>query len=152
LDNYGWSYYWAGAGPWAGAPYPGALFTRGEKQAAVQGSPESREDVLRSTKEVMGYTIQALDGEVGRAGEFIVDDKSWAIRYMVADTRSWLPGRRVLVAPSWVDAIEWAERRIFVGVKREDVKNSPPYDPASPINREYEARLYDYYGRPVYWA
>jgi len=33
----------------------------------------------------------------------------------------------------------------------EDVKESPVYDPAEPVNREYEILWYDYYGRPVYW-
>ncbi len=29
------------------------------------------------------------------------------------------------------------------------IKNSPEWNPTAAINREYEARLYDYYGRPV---
>jgi hypothetical protein len=38
-----------------------------------------------------------------------------------------------------------------VNVSKEQIENSPEYDPASPINREYEIRLYDFYGRPYYW-
>jgi hypothetical protein len=35
---------------------------------------------------------------------------------------------------------------------REMVENSPEFDPSATVNREYELRLYDYYGRPKYWS
>jgi stress response protein YsnF len=34
---------------------------------------------------------------------------------------------------------------------RDQIKNSPEFDPAAPVNRAYEERLFDYYGRPKYW-
>ena len=106
---------------------------------------------LRSVDEVIDYRIQALDGEIGHASDFIADDISWIIRYMVIDTRNWLPGRRVLIAPHWITEVEWARARVHVGMDKENIENSPEYDPSEPINRGYEVQLYDYYGRPVYW-
>lgn len=47
--------------------------------------------------------------------------------------------------------MRWEEGQVEVDLDREAVKHGPEYDPALPVNREYEARLYDYYGRPVYW-
>jgi len=43
-------------------------------------------------------------------------------------------------------------REVFVeNASTEESRTSPSGYPSAPINREYEARLYDYYGRPVYW-
>jgi hypothetical protein len=47
--------------------------------------------------------------------------------------------------------VSWSESKVHVVLSRETIKNSPEFDPTVPVNREYEARLYDYYGRPVYW-
>jgi hypothetical protein len=107
---------------------------------------------LRSTREVIGYHIQARDGEIGHVDDFIVDDENWIIRYLIVDTRNWLPGRKVLVAPAWVEEINWVERKIQIDLSRNTIKNSPEFDPRTPINREYENQLYDYYGRPYYWG
>ncbi|MGQ9572218.1 MAG: PRC-barrel domain-containing protein [Dehalococcoidia bacterium] len=105
---------------------------------------ESEDPHLRSVKEVTGYHIQATDGEIGHVEDFILDDEDWVIRYMVVDTRNWLPGKKVLVAPGWVENIDWSESKVAVGLSREEIKDSPEYDPSAPVNREYEVRLYDY--------
>ena len=153
FNQYGWPYYWGGASVWGGAAYPAALFAppRAEGEAPPVESPEADTDLLRSVKEVTNYHIQAQDGDIGHVEEFILDDESWTLRDLVVDTRNWLPGRKVLVSPSWIETIEWAQRTVGVGLTREAVKDSPPYDPFAPVNREYEEGLYDYYGRPVYW-
>jgi len=106
---------------------------------------------LRSVNEVRGYRIQATDNEIGHVEDFIMDDESWAIRYMVVDTLNWLPGRKVLVSPMWITTISWTDRKVAVGMNREQIKDCPEYDPAIPVNREYEEQLYDFYGRPKYW-
>jgi sporulation protein YlmC with PRC-barrel domain len=106
---------------------------------------------LRSCREVSGYHIQALDGEIGHVEDFILDDESWLIRYMIVDTRNWLPGKKVLISPSWIDNVSWSNRSVYVEPLREVIQTAPEYDPAAPVNREYEIQLYDYYGRPVYW-
>lgn len=112
-----------------------------------QGDPH-----LRSTKEVAGYYIQARDDEVGHVEDFIADDETWTIRWIVVDTRNWLPGRKVLVAAEWIHAVDWVERKVNVDLLRETIKNSPEYDPSAPVYRAYEERLHDYYGRPKYWS
>jgi hypothetical protein len=102
-------------------------------------------------KEVTGYNIQTTEDEIGLVEDFILDDESWAIRYMVVNTRKWLPGRKVLIAPAWINSIDWAEKNVKVFLSSEQVKNSPEYDASTPVNREYEMQLYDFYGRPKYW-
>ena len=104
--------------------------------------------MLRSIRELVGYTLLASDGEIGACADFLFDDRDRVIRDMVADTRRWLPGGKVLISPEWVGTVEWVKRRVSIAMTVDQIRNGPKYDPATPINREYEARLYDFHGRP----
>ena len=149
---YGFPAYWGGPALWGMALTPAAL---AQENAAIAGPGETEqrpgERNLQSTREVLGYRIAASDGEIGHVEDFIVEDDSWAIRYVVVDTRNWLPGRKVLVAIDWVREVRWSEAAAVIDLSREAIEGSPEFDPAAPVNREFEARLYDYYGRPQYW-
>ena len=79
----------------------------------------------------MTEMIEALDGPLGVAEDFLIDDEDWAIRYLVVDTKSWKPGREVLVPPEWVEAVSWGEHRIHVKINRQKVKTSQRIDRAS---------------------
>jgi hypothetical protein len=103
-------------------------------------------------EEVTGYHIQATDDEIGHVEDFLVDDHSWTIRYLAVDTRNWLPGKKVLVSPDWAETIDWGQSKVMVKLTRDQIKNSPAYDPSTPVDRAYEARLYDYYHRSRYWV
>jgi sporulation protein YlmC with PRC-barrel domain len=138
---YGWIPYWTGAGAAAAAT-----------AAEMTATKEPGDPHLRSTREVTNYHIHATDGEIGHVEDFIVEGTTWIIRYMIVNTRNWLPGRSVLVAPAWVSKVSWAESKVSVDLDKEMIKNSPEFDPSAAVNREYELRLYDYYGRPKYWT
>ena len=147
---YGYPYYWVGMELWGLAANPTVL--RNAAQERLLEMPEEEGDPhLRSAEEVMGYHIAAQDGEIGHVEDFILDDETWTLRYLVVDTRNWLPGRKVLISPTWAREFDWAAEKAFIDLTQEEVKNSPVYEPRAPVNRDYEARLYDYYGRPVYW-
>jgi uncharacterized protein YrrD len=154
-DTYGFPYYWGTSNIWGGGGIIPADLFREQPQAIAAvneaDSPEDQETVLRSVSEICGYHIQAADGEVGHVHDFIFDDETWTIRYLVADTRNWLPGRKVLLAPAWLKEVHWAGSDVTTSLSRDAVKNSPEFDPSVPVNRKYESQLYDYYGRPVYW-
>jgi hypothetical protein len=119
--------------------------------AQARAGKESADSHLRSTDEVKGYHIEATDGEIGHVEDFIVDDGTWAIRYLEVDTRNWWPGKKVLVSPQWVDNVSWPDSKVYVGLSRETIQNSPEYIESMPVTREYEKRLYDHYGRSPYW-
>ena len=152
---YGYPQYWEGSYLWGLGPYPvvtpeGAAAKyerRWEWGAKERGDPH-----LRSSANVIGYFIQATDGEIGHVEDFLVEDSSWAIRYMIVDTRNWWPGKKVLVSPEWIKGVDWSDSKVHVGVTQEQIKKSPEYDPSSPIERDYETRLHDYYGQPSYWS
>jgi hypothetical protein len=152
-NYYYWPYYWGGEYAWGLGPYPPATppFRSMERVEEIEKEEDPEETHLRSAKEVTGYHIQASDGDVGHVEDYIVQDNTWAIRYMVVDTRNWLPGRKVLIAPKWIESVDWVDRKVEVNLETKEIKNSPEYDPSLPVNREYETRLYDFYGRPVYW-
>jgi uncharacterized protein YrrD len=106
---------------------------------------------LRSSREVMGYHIKARDETFGHVEDMLVDPESWAIRYLLIDTRNWWPGPPVLVGVEWAADIDWNTRTLAVDLDAERIKSSPQYDPANPLSREYETDLHKHYGRSVYW-
>jgi hypothetical protein len=105
----------------------------------------------RSTREVFGYHIRARDETFGHLEDMLIEPGSWAIRYLLIDTKNWWPGPPVLVAPDWVSHFDWADHKLSMDVTADRIKNCPPYDPASPPTREYETVLYAYYERRQYW-
>ena len=129
---------------------PRSLFEEPPKESVTAFSRTERDPHLRSTKEVTGYRSKAKDGEFGHVEDFIVDDQTWCIRHLIIDTRNWLPRVKVIVPPGWIGAVSWTNGQVEVPLGRERIEGAPKYDPAAPINREYQTRLYDYYGRPYY--
>jgi hypothetical protein len=107
---------------------------------------------LRSTNGVSGHHIQALDGEVGHVADFIIDDETWAIRYLVVDTHNWWPGKKVLVSPQWIERVSWGERKVFVNLSREAIRQSPEYTEETVLTRDYETGLHRHYKRQTYWV
>lgn len=158
LAYYAYPAYWGGDALWAMSAMPlvpPALQT--PKQMELEGVLSAQdvpaEDVhLRSSANVKGYDIQASDDSIGHVHDFLFDDETWAIRYLVVDTRNWWPGgRKVLVATHWIDGIDWADRTVKVRLTREQVRDSPAYDEGARIGRDYEERLHDAYDRRGYW-
>jgi uncharacterized protein YrrD len=159
-EHYGWPTYWAGS-QMLGTPTLGAypviwaeaeLADRGTDTGKRPAEEHRGDPHLRSTKEVAGYHVEAKDGEIGHVEDFFVSDTDWCIRYILVNTRNWLPGRNVLVAPEWIERISWAESKVYVTHTREQVKDSPEFDPSGPLTRDYESDLYLHYNWPGYWG
>ena len=118
---------------------------------AAKQKEQAEDPHLRSTQAVTGYYIGANDGEIGYVEDFIIDDESWSIRYMVVHTRNWWPGKKVLVSPEWIHNVSWNESMVKVELTREAIKAAADYDLSRPIDRDYEDRLHTHYGRQGYW-
>lgn len=155
---YGWTPYWGtgfgGFGYAAGvAAPPNSIAPRGAGWPAAQGPGEPRGDPdLRSVREVTGYYIHAKDGDIGHVEDFLIDEESAAVRYLVVDTRNWWPGKKVLVSPQWFRDVSWSQQKVFVDLTRDQVKESPEFDPGIAVDRGYEERLYSHYGYTPYWS
>jgi hypothetical protein len=105
---------------------------------------------LRSFETFKGYRLRATDGEIGRIRNFLIDNDGWNIRYLIVATGSWLFGKEVLLAPYAVTAVDWLNQEVLLNVTREQVKDSPPWDPLKLIDEMYEQRLHRHYGWPRY--
>jgi hypothetical protein len=146
---YGWPMYWGGPLMWGAYPY----LVRDPNQWNMPTETEKSWDPhLRSTNAVTGNHIQAIDGEIGHVEDFIIDDETWAIRYLVVDTRNWWPGKKVLVSPEWIESVSWSDLKVHVKLTRDAIKASPEYTEEALITRDYESGLFRHYGRDGYWA
>ncbi len=102
---------------------------------------------LRRTREVMRYSVHRVHERIGDVEDFVVDDSSWVICYVVVNLQEWWSDRKVLVLPRSISEITWEEAAVHVDVSRAFLRQAPEYDPKRPIDRDYEARLRDYYDR-----
>ena len=137
--------------------------TRGQYGDMIGGSPTERlpkstsgskrfDPRLRSTHDVSGHHIQAKDGEIGHIEDFIIDDETWMIRYLIVDTLNWWDGKMVLISPRWINRVSWDKAKVFVNLSRAAIKQSPEYIEGSPLSREYEAALHQHYNFQGYWV
>jgi hypothetical protein len=152
-EHFRWVPYWVPPGPaGAGIIPPYSLEKQEQKNKEETDTHVDWDTHLRSANEVIGYHIQASDGEIGHVEDFILEDVLEVIRYMIIDTRNWLPGKKVLISPWWIDKVSWGDTNVYVDLTRDLIKDSPEFDPSQSVNRNYEERLYDFYGRPKYWG
>ena len=98
-----------------------------------------------------GDKLGASDGEIGHVKDLYFDDQNWAVRYVVADTGSWLPGRLVLISPHAFGSLDQAGKVMRVSLTRKQIEGSPLIESHKPVSRQYEAEYYRYYGWPYYW-
>lgn len=159
---YGWPAYWGGSFYGGGLTAPPApiipptpaansgepAFTDGDRPLTARAGTSKDDPHLRSVNDTIGYHIEAIDGAIGHVDDFLIDDEDWSIRYLAVDTRNWWPGKKVVIAPSWISDVSWTKSQVIVDLTRQAIKGSPAYDPSAPWSPAYAAELHDYYGRP----
>lgn len=126
----------------------------GEGYENPEGYLQDKEDWdpnLRSTNAVIGHHVQASDNEIGHVEDFIIDDQTWAIRYFVINTRNWLPGKKILVSPQWIERVSWTEAKVYINFPSETIKAAPEYDDDAPITRDFEDALHKHFVYKGYW-
>lgn len=105
--------------------------------------------MLHNMQSLIGFTMGATDGEIGKVKDFYFDDKTWKVRYLVVETGNWLVGRKVLLSPVALQSIDWDSKVFPVNLTREQVKHSPDIDTDRPVSRQQEADLHSHYSWPV---
>lgn len=108
--------------------------------------------MLRSLKDLEQYTLYATDGEIGTVVNFLLDDESWTVRYLVAEANVTSGGRDVLITPIAFREVEWETRCFRLALTRDMVRNSPGIDTNQPVSRQHELDYYRYFGYPHYWG
>jgi hypothetical protein len=166
LDYYKYPQYWGGGDFWGdGMMWLGMGSGQTPSTSPSTDAKELKADVgvtadgrqpgdphLRSQNEIIGYDVFASDGHIGHVQGLLLDEKGWAIRFILVNTSDWWFGHEVLIAPQWITGVRWEERRVSVNLTRDAVKASPPYSPRLRMERDEEARICDHYARPGYWA
>lgn len=105
----------------------------------------------RSVKELLGYSIQATDGEKGKVNNFLFDDETWVIRYLEADLGAFFNENRVLIPRNHLNVPHWENKHFTVNLTVKKIENSPGLDFDLPVSRAYEKELADYYKLKPYW-
>ncbi|HKI78115.1 MAG TPA: PRC-barrel domain-containing protein [Ignavibacteriaceae bacterium] len=108
---------------------------------------------LRDANEVIGYSIHAKDQKIGHVEDFIVNDETLSIYYLIIDTRDLLPGgKKAIVSISWIENIEWELKEVKVELIKEQIMNSPEWDFSEPVTRKFEDELYEHFKKAKYWT
>lgn len=144
---YGWPVYWGTPLMWG--YYPDIVRSTNAKQAVISHEDHKWDHHLRSAHEVRGYHLQATDGEIGHVEDFLVDDETWAIRYLVINTGNWWTGRNILVSPTWIKRVSWSDAKLFIDFSREEVRKAPEYFGERLLTKEDEIALHRHYHREV---
>lgn len=109
--------------------------------------------MLRKAKDLKGLRLGAADGEIGRVKDFYFDDATWTVRYLVADTGTWLPGRQVLISPHAIKRVHPGHDKVVeVDLTKRQIEESPSIETDKPVSRQFEIQYYQYYNWPVYWG
>jgi len=152
---YPWGTYWGNDPDEHGAGIFGAMpseLYNSEVENATDGNvaveKENNDQHLRSTDNVTGYKIHATDGEIGKVVDYIIDDTTWKIKFLIVETGTWLNSRKVLLSTQWIREVNWDNSIVIVGVSLTEVQNSPEFDIDQILNESYVGSLYDYYGKP----
>lgn len=165
LGHYGYPHYWGGAGLWGDGRHPQSMAPGHAHQEDDRAGRERELEAglrdekahhrnddphLRSCNAILGYGIHATDGDIGHVAGFLVDDETWAIRFLIVDTSNWWIGHKVLIAPPWIQGVHWAERSVSVALDLESIRSAPAYDATVDWSNEQDLSLHRHYGRSIY--
>jgi len=103
---------------------------------AIGGDPH-----LRSTHAITGYHIETTDGKLGHLRDFIIDDETWHIEFLVIEMYSWMEAKRVLIARKHIKNIQWASSKVLVDVTSDELKYSPGYDESELFQEEASSTI-----------
>jgi hypothetical protein len=108
--------------------------------------------MLHDLNTLIGSSVIATDGEMGAVRNFLFDDHSWLIRYLVVGVGNWFKRQEVVIPIAAVDQPDWATRAFRVGLTKEQVRDSPDVDTEKPVSRQQEIAMEEYWGKMAYWV
>jgi hypothetical protein len=152
-DYYGWDPYW-GATHFGAAVMPNAereiVEDAMQRKANDEIPPLDGSNHLHSVASVKGYTVHALDGDIGHVENVLADDTNWEVRYLVIATRNWWPGKVVQLSPYAAKDIDWFDQQINMNVTRDQVRSAPAWDPLAMMDEVSEGQFHSHFGWPGY--
>lgn len=127
------------------------LVTEQWEEPAAGRSNESANLHPRGASEVKGHHIYRCTDAICHIDDFIVDDETWEVRYLVIDTHNRRFKKKVLVVPRWASCFSWEDRKLLANLSRDAIKNSPEWDVTLAIHPGPVSRRHAHYSRPLYW-
>src|SRR5471030_1282550 len=97
--------------------------------------------MLWNAASLKGYAIEASDGRLGTVSDFLFDDASWLVRWLVVDTGKWLSGRKVLLPPTVLGHLDEKREQFSVRLTMQAVKDSPDIDADPGVAADGNPRL-----------
>jgi hypothetical protein len=132
-------------------PHERDTTSAGEEQSGDPPQAFESDYHLQSMNDTRKFRVQTGEGEDGHVDDFLCDDIEWVIRYIVVDTRNFIPGRKVLIATGWVERIDWESGHFHLSVPLQKLRNAPAYDSSTNIDRDYEQMLHAHFDKRPYW-
>ncbi len=152
LGYFGFGKYWGGGGLWGAGLYPDILQAGRQPPIAAgvaggrdRGGTSEADPHLRSVNALLRYYVHASDGDIGHVAGFLVEERTWAIRYLIVTTSNWWLGHRVLISPEWTAAVDWLNSRIALDLSRAAIQAAPPYDPRVVLDSTQMGRIQAHY-------
>jgi hypothetical protein len=115
--------------------------------AATQG--ENTPCVLNA---LVGSPIIATNGETGRIRNFLFDDQSWNVRYLVVDVGNWLKRHDVVIPVTALEQPDWANKTFRAHLTKKQLEDSPDVDAERPVSRQQEIAMAEYFGPFACWV
>lgn len=146
--------YWGGAGLWGGSMTPmeaGTVSYRPSVETEPDASGVEDEYHLRSTSEVEGYEVRTSDEKIGTVASFLVEDSTWAVRYIRIAADPKIGGGALYVSPHWVDEISWLEATMTLDLPTSRLTELPTIGVKGALTREDEETLHSFFQQPRYW-
>lgn len=118
---YGLPNYWNGGSLWGAGTYPMVTDLPAWASTKKMNPKDPRDQQLRSMREVTGYAIRTVDGEIGTVSGFLADDTHWVITELIVETGHWYAGKKIRLLPEHIEHINYLERNVQVNLTKEDL-------------------------------
>ena len=101
-------------------------------------------DTSVSQRNLSGFTVEALDGGIGK-----VDDATYDVgqSFIVVDTGPWIFGKKVMLPAGVVRDVDLDTETVFVNRTKDQIKDAPEYEESIGYDSSYRGRLSSYYDR-----
>src|SRR5664280_1410478 len=109
-------------------------------------------NMLHRLQALVDHRVIATDGEIGSVRDFLFDDQTWAIHYLVVDVKRWLTREEVVLPVTAIKQLDWENKTLHVQLTKEQVRQSPDVDTKQPVSRQQEIAMQDYFGKLAYWV
>ncbi len=84
-----------------------------------------REVVFPQTPDLTDFEVEATDGSIGKIDAATYETGNSCL---VVDTGFWIFGKKRMIPAGLVSDVDWNEKKVFVGMTKDEIKQAPDYD------------------------